>query len=127
MAAAGCGRDSLAPTIAKVQQYASAGRLRFFSTLRKVRDSLSRYKYKPKSLGDEDNRGESPIDRNNHLPDAIRYMMAPFPPFPPDPASFDDVWRAAMVQARESSRRPYDPLSSDPDDGGVTDMLDNFG
>lgn len=121
-----CGRDSIAPTIAKVSEYAQAGRLRFFRTCDKLHSELSRYKYKPRKLGDDANMGEQPMDRNNHLPDALRYLLSPFPAFPEDPLSFNDVWREAMAQARKPAGSPDWALDL-ADSAEVVDMLDNFG
>ena len=70
--------------------------------------------------------GEQPMDRNNHLPDALRYLLSPFPAFPDDPMAFNEVWREAMAQARKPSGDPdWAPDLSDSAD--VVDMLDNFG
>lgn len=125
-----CEGDSLAPTINKLYTYAKNGRLRIFSTCRRLYDELSKYKYKAHELGDHSNSGEKPLDKHNHLPDALRYMLSPFPNFPPDPASFDDVWRATMIERSLSNgaNRHYNYLSSDDGDAdSITDVTDLFG
>ena len=121
-----CEGDSLAPTINKVYTYAKHGRLKIFNTCKKTYNALSKYKYKERTLGDDKNQGEKPQDKNNHLPDALRYLLAPFPTFPDDPQSFDDVWRTAMIQMDRP--RKYNYLSTDDtDNNSVVEFMDNFG
>ena len=121
-----CEGDSLAPTINKVYTYAKHGRLKIFDTCKKTYNSLSKYKYKERTLGDDKNQGEKPQDKNNHLPDALRYLLAPFPQFPEDPGTFDEVWRSAMILTHHVKK--YDYLSNDnADDNYNVEFLDNFG
>lgn len=127
--ASDCEGNSIAPTIQKVYNYAKNGRLRIFKSCKKIYNELSKYKYKPKGLGDDLNQGEKPVDKNNHLPDAIRYMLSPFPQFPASPEDFDDVWRKtySLYDKSKKSQR-YDYLSvDDVEDGNVTEFMDNFG
>lgn len=121
-----CGADSLAPTIQKLYNYAKHGRLKIFKTCRKTYEALSKYKYKARETGDDSNQGEVPQDKNNHLPDALRYMLSPFPQFPADPSSFDDLWREMLI--KQNAPRKYNYLSTDddPDDFNV-EFMDNFG
>jgi phage terminase large subunit len=120
-----CEGNSIAPTIAKVASYAESGRLKIFSTCKKIRTALSKYKYPDRKVGEDKNQGEKPQDKHNHLPDAIRYMLSPFPQFPTDPDDFAEVWREVM---RKVERR-YNPLSLDDDYSSeyITDYMDNFG
>lgn len=126
--AEGCEGDSLAPTIQKIANYADNGKLKIFNTCVKIKASLSKYKYKPRTLGDETNLGEVPQDKNNHLPDAIRYMMAPFPAFPKDIDSFHDIWVSVIKDNHKHYRFGHE-LSNDNDyeQDYVSDFLDNFG
>ena len=124
-----CEGNSLAPTILKIQEYANAGRLKFFNTLRKLRDSLSKYRYPKRDVEDADkNQGEKPMDKHNHLPDAMRYMLSLFPAFPQDPTDFSEIWRQTI---RKTTK--YNPLSSNSDFNNgygfdlVGDYMDNFG
>lgn len=121
-----CEGDSLAPTIQKLYSYATNRRLRIFRTCRKTYQSLSKYKYRERNIGDGMNQGEKPVDKNNHLPDALRYMLSPFPAFPSDPASFDDMWRELMIRGKKANSR-YNYLSQDEPDDMVVDFTDNFG
>lgn len=123
-----CEGNSLAPTILKVQEYANAGKLKFFNNLVKLRDSLSKYRYPKRDVEDADkNQGEKPMDKYNHLPDALRYMLSPFEAFPKDPTDFSIIWRNTITKSRK-----YNPLSVDNDSmyGDsyfVNDFMDNFG
>lgn len=121
-----CEGDSLAPTINKVYTYAKHGRLKIFNTCKKTYNSLSRYKYKERNLGDDKNQGEKPQDKNNHLPDALRYLLSPFPPFPEDPSSFDDMWREMMIRTHTVKKYNYLSTEDESDDYNV-EFLDNFG
>lgn len=123
-----CEGNSLAPTILKVQEYANSGKLKFFNTLRKLRDSMSKYRYPKRDVEDADkNQGEKPMDKYNHLPDALRYMLSLFPAFPKDPTDFSEIWRATI---RKTAK--FNPLSSNNSElyGGsdyVDAFMDNFG
>lgn len=122
-----CESNSIAVTIQKVYEYAANGRLRVFKTCTKLKDALSKYKYPPKDLADADkNQGEVPMDKNNHLPDALRYMLSPFPKFPEDPEEFNEIWRnitAGNPQRNNFWSNNYEESSPD----FVTDFMDNFG
>lgn len=121
-----CEGNSLAPTIQKLYNYAKHGRLKIFKTCKKIYNELSRYKYKERQTGDDSNLGEKPQDKNNHLPDALRYMLAPFPQFPEDPSTFDDLWREMSILQHVSTS--YNYLSNDDHDSDlVVDYMDNFG
>lgn len=121
-----CNNNSIAPTIQKIANYADNGRLKIFASCKKIRDALSKYKYSPKALDDATNSGEKPIDKYNHLPDAIRYMLAPFPAFPEDPDSFDDIWNNVMNNFQRN-KFGVDYFDSSLDNDYVTSFLDNFG
>ena len=122
-----CEQKSIAPTIQKVFNYASNGRLKIFSSCKNIRNALSKYKYPARKVGDDSNQGETPVDSNNHLPDAIRYMLAPFPQFPEDPTDFNEVW----AQTMQNTSKAYNPLAGydayTPNNEYVTDFTDNFG
>lgn len=120
-----CEGNSLAPTIQKVHSYANNGRLKIFNTCRKIKDSLSKYRYPDRDIGNGDaNQGEKPMDKFNHLPDAIRYMLSPFPAFPQNPDDFNEIWREMLRNTQK-----YNPLSLDDSDSQdyVTNFMDNFG
>lgn len=120
-----CEANSIAPTIEKIREYASNGRLKIFKTCKNLWDSLSKYKYPPRDLGDDTNQGEIPMDKFNHLPDAMRYMMSPFPAFPADPVDFDTIWQDTLAKFTVM----YDPFAGFDSVGSdyVTDFMDNFG
>lgn len=121
-----CEGDSIAPTIQKVFNYAKHGRLKIFNTCRKIRDALSKYKYPERKVGDDSNQGEKPVDANNHLPDAIRYMMSPFPQFPENPDDFSVIWRQTLSKMQKQYLS--NPLNSwNTPSEYVGEFLDNFG
>lgn len=120
-----CEGNSLAPTIQKLYNYAKHGRLKIFKSCKKIYNELSKYKYKPRETGSDANQGEKPQDKNNHLPDALRYMLSPFPQFPEDPTDFKEVWRAMLFKTQNPTR--YNPLASVEDSSYNVDFLDNFG
>lgn len=121
-----CEINSIAPTILKVSTYAQNGRLKFFRTCQKLYNSFSKYRYQPRKVGDDSNQGEVPVDRNNHLPDALRYLLAPFPQFPEDPEDFSDVWRETVTKVVQKSTNALEWSTGTPSDY-VTSFLDNFG
>jgi hypothetical protein len=120
-----CEASSIAPTITKIATYAQHGRLKIFSSCRKLKDSLSKYKYPDRKVGDDKNQGENPVDKNNHLPDALRYMMAPFPQFPEAPEDFGAVWQMTMKNVQKIYN-PYALEDEMPSDY-VGSFIDNFG
>lgn len=120
-----CEGNSIAPTIQKIANYAKHGRLKIFNTCRKIKDSLAKYKYPERKVGDNSNQGENPVDAFNHLPDAIRYMMAPFPQFPENPDDFSEVWRQVMINVQRVTN-PFAVDWSTPSDM-VESFMDNFG
>lgn len=121
-----CEGDSLAPTIEKIATYAKHKRLRIFNSCKKIKASLGKYKYPPKTLNSDKNNGEKPLDKNNHLPDAIRYMLAPFPSFPSDPDAFDDIWYKTLQSSKQSYTFCHE-LTPDYEEESVSSFLDNFG
>jgi hypothetical protein len=120
-----CEGNSIAPTIQKVATYAKHGRLKIFNTCRKLRDSLTKYKYPDRKVGDNSNQGENPVDAFNHLPDALRYLMAPFPQFPENPDDFNEIWRQVMINVQRFDN-PYAVNWDRPSDM-VESFMDNFG
>lgn len=123
-----CEANSIAPTIQKVADYATYGRLKIFNTCTKTKDALSKYKYPPRDLADGDkNQGELPMDKNNHIPDAIRYMLAPFPQFPEDPADFDEIWREMLMHTTQQKRAESFWDYGYSEQSYNTDFMDNFG
>jgi hypothetical protein len=125
VAAENCEANSLAPTIAKVANYAMHGRLKIFATCTKLKASLAKYKYPARKVGEDTNQGETPVDAHNHLPDALRYLMAPFPAFPEDPQDFNYVWREVLDKLRKETHDPTWMWNTPAD--MVGSFMDNFG
>ena len=75
------GNNDMMFGIEKVRDYIHSGKLKFFSSCVNLKNEARRYVYvKNKSS----NTNEKPIDRYNHLWDAIRYMIARLPRDPND-------------------------------------------
>lgn len=120
-----CESYSIAPTILKVSTYAQHKRLRIFNTCRKLKDALSKYKYPDRKVGDDKNQGENPVDKHNHLPDALRYMLSPFPQFPDSAENFGIIWQATLRNVQNSYNFKY--LETETPSDFVGSFLDNFG
>ena len=122
-----CESNSVASTIEKLRMYGDKGRLKIFNTCTKLKDALSKYKYPPRDLGDDKNQGELPMDKNNHGPDAMRYMLSPFPMFPADPSDFDTIWQETMAKFNIKNNPWGTNLLDDGFSDYVGDFMDNFG
>lgn len=78
------GNNSLEAGIAKVYTYFALGKLKVFSScINTIREGRE-YKYKENELSAEKNRGEKPVDYNNHAMDALRYVVMELPDNPDD-------------------------------------------
>ena len=66
----------------KVFTYFDLGKLKIHSNCVNVIRELREYKYKPTELSQDKNRGEKPIDSNNHTMDAMRYIIQELPDDP---------------------------------------------
>ena len=73
------GNNDLLYGIEKVRDYLYNGKLKIFNSCLKLINEASKYTYK-----DSDNRNtnDKPIDKDNHLMDAMRYMVARLPKNP---------------------------------------------
>lgn len=126
-AAENMGRDSIGPSILKLYSYIEHDKLKIFKTLTSVIDDLKKYKYPKRTMGDDRNQGEAPIDAYNHGPDSIRYAIAPLPIFPEDERDYLHSWEEFY-----KTHKQYNPLSSDRDNFNnstnyVNGWSDNFG
>lgn len=68
------GNNDIVSGIEKVRDYLYLGKLKFFSTLENTKTEAVNYVY-------QDSK-DKPIDKNNHLMDALRYMIAQLPQNP---------------------------------------------
>ena len=76
------GNNNLEAGIAKVYTYLSLGRLKVFSNCIHTIKEGRGYRYKQDDLDQQKNRGEKPVDANNHAMDALRYMVMELPDDP---------------------------------------------
>lgn len=68
------GNNDIMTGIEKVRDYMYLGKLKFFSTLENLKSEISNYVYQ------EDK--DKPVDKSNHLMDALRYAIAQLPQNP---------------------------------------------
>lgn len=76
------GNNNIEAGIAKVYTYLSLNRLKIFSNCINTIKEGRAYKYKDNELDQQKNRGEKPVDANNHAMDALRYMLMELPDDP---------------------------------------------
>jgi hypothetical protein len=76
------GNNRIADGIMKVFSYFSLGKLKIFNTcVNTVREGIN-YKYKEQSLDNDKNADETPIDKDNHAMDSLRYLVQELPDDP---------------------------------------------
>jgi hypothetical protein len=96
-----------------------AGKLKFFNDLEAMVDEASRYSYAVKTTT---NTNDKPIDKNNHLMDALRYVIARLPK---DPNQMLKIYsKAGDIQGwfNDDVRRPQIKTAfneGDPEQGQV--------
>jgi hypothetical protein len=76
------GNNNIEAGIAKVFTYLSLGKLRVMSNCINLIKEGRIYKYRESELEKNKNRGEKPMDANNHAMDALRYMIMELPDNP---------------------------------------------
>ena len=76
------GNNRLESGLMKVFTYFELGKLKIHSNCTNIIRELREYKYKPTELNQDKNRGEKPIDANNHTMDALRYIIQELPDDP---------------------------------------------
>jgi hypothetical protein len=74
------GNNDILYGIEKVRDYMFSGKLKFFNDLEALIDEASRYIY-TNSFTNK-NTNDKPVDKNNHLLDALRYVVARLPKDP---------------------------------------------
>ena len=76
------GNNAIEAGIMKVFTYFSLKRLYIFSNCVNLITEGRAYKYKEDAVDSGKNRGEKPVDANNHAMDALRYMIMELPDDP---------------------------------------------
>jgi hypothetical protein len=76
------GNNRLESGLMKVFTYFELGKLKIHSSCVNIIRELREYKYKPTELNQDKNRGEKPVDANNHTMDALRYIIQELPDDP---------------------------------------------
>lgn len=121
------GKHSIAPSIAKVNAYGKAGKMKFFKNLHPAINEFTKYKYKSRELGDDRAQGEVPTEANNHVPDAIRYAMSKLPINPDELLNMEEFKKGIVNDNRQNYL--HNPLSNDYNEGeddGIINAMDNF-
>lgn len=72
--------DDILYGIEKVRDYLEAGKLKIFNTCNNIKYEMQRYSYQ----SFETRNNEKPIDKDNHLMDALRYLVTALPQNPKD-------------------------------------------
>lgn len=103
------GNNDIMYGIEKVRDYMVAGKLKFFNSLTSLKFESKRYVYKKNSNGTNSN--DTPVDKHNHLFDALRYMVAKFPQNPND---------LGMVFMREEFNKPISTFVQESKGSEVT-------
>lgn len=75
------GNNDILYGIEKVRDYMQQGKLKFFNNLENMKNEAKKYKFPDDKTK---NTNEKPMDKHNHLWDAIRYMIAACPEDPTD-------------------------------------------
>lgn len=99
------GNNDIDTGIEKVRDYIYLNKLKFFSTLENLKSEATNYVY----AEDKD----KPVDKNNHLMDCLRYMVAPLPQ---NPTEFNGEM---LIQAQMVKDVWRDGWRDDGDDDGV--------
>jgi phage terminase large subunit len=74
------GNNDILYGIEKVRDYMFSGKLKFFNDLENMIDEASRYMYASNMT--TKNTNDKPLDKHNHLLDALRYVVARLPKDP---------------------------------------------
>lgn len=113
----------IAPGIALVTDYMSAGKIKIFNNLTMFLDEIKEYKYKTESLMELESEGkkdERPVAYNDHLMDAFRGMVSMLPrdvtfnlaSFQPSYVSTNAVNSSYGVAAADVNEYEFDPLDA---------------
>lgn len=103
------GNNSLDAGIAKVYTYFALGKLKIFSSCINTIKEGREYKYKENELDEQKNRGEKPIDANNHAMDALRYVVMELPDDPENLSAmaYEGNMNSLGFGQRSQSRLPH--------------------
>lgn len=69
-------RASDASSIARVNEFFKAGKIKVFNTLTHFRDEINNWKYRKVNFRNPVNNPEEPEDKDNHLMDDLKYLIA---------------------------------------------------
>lgn len=69
-------RSAEAASIARVNEMFKAGKIRVFNTLRNFKDEIANWKWRVSNARIATNSPEEPEDKDNHLMDCLKYLIA---------------------------------------------------
>lgn len=102
------GNNQLEAGILKVNSYIDRKRLKIYSTCTNTLRELINYKFPEVSMDETKNADERPIKRDDHAPDALRYMMMRLPDDP-------DLLKTQSYDSRKTTKEQYDNLYESSD------------
>lgn len=94
--------------IDKVRDYIYQGKIKFFNNLQNFRNEASNYAF-PNPLEREKNVNVKPIDKDNHLMDALRYMIMSLPN---NPGEFRPSYIQAELLQKSRAVSPMQGINS---------------
>jgi hypothetical protein len=106
----------------KVFTYFALDKLKIMSNCFNIIKEGREYKYSSSGLDLEKNRGEKPIDSNNHAMDALRYIIQELPDNPED--LVNEVYFNTKASLRQDFKFPKALQEEDPQP--VTGWYTNF-
>lgn len=116
------GVNNIDAGIMKVFTYFALGKLKIMSNCFNVIREGREYKYSSGALDIEKNRGEKPIDSNNHAMDALRYVIQELPDNPED--LVNEVY---FNTTKTAGRKTFNfPKELQEDDTPVTEWYTGF-
>lgn len=111
------GNNNLEYGLTKVNAYIDAGKLKIYKTCHNMIKELLQYVYPEVDIDNaEENLDEKPVKANDHLCDALRYMIARLPDDPEylknesynPPTSYSDVSYRDTLEYEDDPKADYD-------------------
>ena len=119
------GNNTLESGLMKVFTYFSLGKLKIHANCVNLIRELREYKYKPTDLDQDKNRGEKPIDANNHTMDAMRYIIQELPDDPDQVVN--EVYFTTGESYAGASRQDHLPWELRDNEAVDLNWYDDFG
>lgn len=111
------GNNDIMYGIEKVRDYIYAGKLKFFNNLENLKEEANKYVYPTKV---NSNVNDIPVDKYNHLWDAIRYMIVKLPR---DPNDMNEIYIQNELNVSSTFMEGFYNESGDDDYFGEDDSI----